>query len=289
MSNSGFTKKRLALTIILGTGEFGKTVGSTVTLSDLRMTANIVMAAGDYQDTAQLRVFGLTQPMMNQLTTIGTDPKALLEKNKVVLAAGDDRFGMQTVYEGSIITAWADYGSTPEVVFNVTSQAAGIAALKPVEPISINSPSVDVAKIVGGLAKTMGLAFEHNNVSVQLAYPYYDGTALEQLRLCVKEANIRYTIDRGVLAIWPKNGARAGQIPLISPATGMVGYPVFSSNGINITSVFNPNVQVGKQIQVDSSLTMACGTWEIDHVSHSLSSEIPGGPWFTTMDGHAKR
>jgi hypothetical protein len=61
------------------------------------------------------------------------------------------------------------------------------------------------------------------------------------------------------LAITPPGPARAGDPVLISPQTGMVGYPTFVSPNIVVKALFNPNVKYQGLIQVQSELTPACG------------------------------
>lgn len=278
------TKKRLALTITLGTGEFGDTVGSTATVTGLRMSAEIVNVIGNYQGTMQLRAYGLSPEMMNKLTTIGPIATAMLGKNKVLLAAGDDVDGMSTIYEGSIINAWGDYNSAPDVAFNLLAQAGAVGALKPILPLSPGEASADVAQMMSTLAKEMGLGFENSGVTARMSYPYFDRSGLAQLQAIASAADVEYTIDRGTLAIWPRGGTRAGDV-LVSPTTGMIGYPSFSSQGISITTLFDRRIKVGNLVQVESSLAMARGGWKALKVSHSLSSETPGGPWFTKVEG----
>jgi hypothetical protein len=282
MSQTGFGRKRLDLTITLGAGAFGDTVGDSVTLSGLRMTADIVISGGDSMGTLQLRVFGLTQAMMNRLTTIGYVKNAIKGKNSILLAAGDDAGGMKVVFVGTICDAWADYNRAPEVAFNVVAYMGLDALVKPVDALSYWGPT-DVALIMSDIAKTMGLVFENNGVSGQLSNPYFPGTALAQVRACARAADIWYAIDRGSLVIWPKNGSRAGDIPLISPETGMVGYPALNSNGMTVQTMFNWNIRPGCDVMVKSAIPMACGKWHVGEFSHALSSETPDGPWFTTF------
>lgn len=280
---TAFTRKRLDLTVTLGTGQFGDTVGDTVTLSRLRMSAELIKAGGETMAQLQLRVFGLPEKIMNQLTTIGYVGMAFKAKNSIQLAAGDDESGMTTIFMGTIYDAWADYNSAPDVAFNVIANTGLAALIKPVDAISFKG-STSVAQIMAGLAQTMGLTFENNGVDVQLSNPYFPGTALMQVRACARAANIYYTVDNGTLAIWPKLGARAGVIPLISPATGMVGYPALNSNGMTVKTLFNPDIRPGGDVKIESSIPMACGTWHLFDISHSLSSETPDGPWFTSFN-----
>src|SRR5258706_365909 len=105
-----------------------------------------------------------------------------------------------------------------------------------------------------------GMTLSHMN---KLAYPYLPGTARTQMAQLAKHANINWTIDRETLAIWPSDGNRNGASPLISPHTGMVGYPSMSSVGIKLKTLFNNELRIGGQVQVQSSVTTANGTWTI--------------------------
>ena len=280
MSESGFTRKRIDMTITLGTGVGGDTVGDTVTLSWLRTTAELIYAGGDSMGALQLRVFGLPEAMMNRLTTIGYVNAAIKGKNSILLAAGDDENGMQTVFIGTIYDAWADYNNAPDVAFNIVANAGMVALVKPVAALSYKG-TTDVATIMTGLAATMGLTLQNNGVDVKLSNPYFPGTALTQMRACARAANINATVDLGTLTIWPKTGSRAGTVPLISPTTGMIGYPTLNSMGMIVRTLFNGNIKPGAKVQINSAIPMACGTWHVGPLSHSLSSELPGGPWFT--------
>lgn len=275
------SRKRIDVTISLGTGQFGDTGANTVTITGARVHAGIQVFGGEAMPQLQLRIFGQPLERMNQLTTIGPINSAIMFNNSVLVAAGDDS-SMQTVYSGTIWEAWAEFQGVPEVPLNIVGLGGLAASLKPVGALSYTG-SADVATIMQTLAETMGLAFENNGVSVQLSNPYFPGTALAQVRACARAADIYYAIDRGTLAIWPKNGARQGDAVLISPETGMVGYPSFASNGLTLTTLFNPAIKPGGVVQVDSSLQVARGQWTVLQVQHSLQSETPNGQWFTQI------
>jgi hypothetical protein len=279
--NSTFTKRRLDLTITLGDGEFGDTVGDTVTLTGLRMTADAVKPGGESMGTLQLRVYGLSQSMMNRLTVIGQIGR-MKPSNTVLLAAGDDIGGMRSVFYGTIFNAWADYSSAPGAVFNIFANAGMDLALKPVGATSYQG-AADAAVMLADFAKEGGLAFENNGVSVPLSNAYFPGTTLSKIRACARAADINYFIDLGTLAIWPKGSARKGEKILISPETGLIGYPALSSAGMTIQTIFNPVIRIGDDIRVESSIEMARGEFNVIDFSHSLASELSGGPWFTTI------
>lgn len=279
-----FARKQIELTIALGTGQFGDTGANTVTLSGLRIKADIQQFGGDAMPQVQLRVYGLPAQMINQLTAIGPINSSIMYKNSVLIAAGDAGSALTTIYSGTIWQAWGDFNQMPDTALNIAAVGGLAASLKPVGASSYPG-SADVGTIMQQLATTAGFNFVNNGVSVQLSNPYFPGTALAQIRECAQAADINFTIDTGTLQIWPKGGARNSLPATISPATGMVGYPTFSSNGVMVTTIFNPSVVIGGMIQIQSSLPAATGQWIATQISHSLESETPDGQWFTHILG----
>lgn len=277
-----FTQKKLDLTIQLGTGTFGEQVGSTVTLSGLRMFADIASPCGESMGAAHIRVHGLTQSMMNQLTVIGPINQ-LKPKNQVILSAGDADV-MSTAFSGTIYTAWADYSAAPEVVFNIIAYIGMTLAMKPVNALSYPG-SADVVKIMSTIAQNANLDFINDGVSgIILSNQYLPGTAWQQIKACAAAAYINFKVENNALTIWPKDKSLSNGAPVISPDNGMVGYPALSSQGMTVKTLYNQNVVLGGNIKVESSLNVANGTFIVFNYTHSLSSEAPGGPWFTTID-----
>ncbi|MGN3961820.1 baseplate hub protein [Burkholderia gladioli] len=278
-----FTKKRIDVTLSLGTGTFGESGASTVTLTGLRVQAMIRAVPGDSMPHAQVRIYGLSLSMMNQLTSVGLINASVRMNNTILVAAGDDEDGLASIYDGSIKESWGQFEGMPDVALNVIGVAGGAAALKPAAASSFTGPA-DVATIMQGFAQAMDVQFENNGVNVQLSNPYFPGTTLMQVKACARAADIYYTLDRGTLAIWPRTGARSTpDIPVISPATGMVGYPTLSSNAIQATTEFNHSIIPGGYVRIQSSLTPAAGVWYVSEVIHTLESETPNGQWFTRI------
>lgn len=282
MSDGGFTEKLIELTITLGTGEFGAELGDTVTISNARMVVDLENSGGDTMGNAKIRVYGLSQQLMNQLTTIGQINRAIRVKNTVSVAAGDAK-GMQLAFFGVIVDAYADYNGAPDVPFFIQAAAGMDVAVKPVKATSYKG-KVAVTQIMGDFATEAGLAFEPNGVTASLLNGYFAGSTLSKIQACARAAGIEYLIDRGTLAIWDLGKSREGEIPLISEDSGMVGYPVLSSKGMTLRTAFNFNIKMGADVKVQSTIPMANGIWHVFKTSHNISSQLPDGPWFSTIE-----
>ncbi len=281
MTAAQLIQRKIDIVVTYGTGADGLGEGQAVTLTGHRVSANVTIAGGAGLGQAQVRIFGMSLSLMNQLSTVGKFPTAF-RKNAVTIRAGDEVNGMAQIFQGTIIAAWADFMGAPEVAFNITGSAGLIEALLPIPPSSFPG-TADAAVVIANLAQQMGLDFEGNGVSVILSTPYYPGSALAQAKACAEHAKLELVIDNGVLAIWPKGGVRKGSVPLISPSSGMVGYPTYTATGIVVTTRFNPTVRFGEQIQVQSSLTPACGAWNVVTLVHDIEANMPGGKWFSQM------
>ena len=267
--------------------KFTGTQSNQVTISGLRLSAKIVKAGGRSMGTAQLQIYGMTLQLMNDLSTLGIRIQ-MVPRNGLIVTAGDNDGGMATVFQGNITSAWADFQSAPDVPFHVEAHTGLPQAVINV-PASSYQGSTDVATIMSSLATLAGLAFENNNVQQKINCPYLPGSARDQIAKLAKDAGINWFIDSGTtnnagtLIIWPKNGSRGGQIPLISPETGMVGYPCYTAMGIIVKTLFNPAIGYGGQIKVQSSLTPANGTWAVYGLDHDLDAQVPNGQWFSTI------
>ncbi len=301
----GFARRRIDVSFQLGEGSFGDSGADTLTVSGLRIEANIAKAGGVGMSEAHVQIFGLTLDQLKQFTILGK-PLPSARRNAITLSAGDDDSGMSVVFSGVITEAWPSMEGAPETSLVVHAYASVIDAMRPVPPASYRGP-IDVATIMSSLAEQMGYAFVNNGVSVILPDSYYPGTARDQAYAAAADAGINIVIDEGqpqvapsdapppvetgtlatglTLTIWPKNGTRGGSVPLISAETGMVGYPTCSPSGIIVKTLYNPNIVFGAQVQVQSTIDIANANWYAFNVRHDLMSEGFDGPWFTTVEG----
>lgn len=279
----GFAQRVISLTFMLGTGSFGEGGSNALTVSGLRASCSINKVGGPFPSTMQLRVWGLTLAQMNQLTALN---KAVMyqRNNSVLVQAGDAVDGMATVFQGTINEGWADFSNPPDAVLHIGAINPGIAMVQPAPALSFPG-TMDVGTVMAGLANLMGVGFENDGVQVKLVNQYLPGTAWQQAKRLAEVADVGMVMDDHVLAIFPKGTSRPpvnGVVPLVSPSTGMAGYPMYNGTGIVVKMIFNPAVQPGRLIQVKSSLTPANGQWFVQTLEHLLEANVFGGVWFTT-------
>lgn len=284
--NSSFANQKLIqVTITLGAGKTFSNRKDTLTLEGMRVSVNIDMGGTFMGGNMRVRIFGLIQSDMNQLTYFAWMPQPQLgPPNSISVTAVD---GEQTtlVFTGNIIQAYGNYQAMPEVFLDIQATATQAAQLVSVTPLSVASDTT-IATIMGKLAKQMGFTFENNGVDIAVPKGYYLGnTAYFQAQNLMLAYNFDMYIDRGILAICPLGKSRkTPAVPLVSSTTGMIGYPCFSTQGMLFDTFFNPNIIVGGTVQVQSEVEMANGLWYVTNISHTLESIVPGGRWQSTVN-----
>lgn len=294
-------KRKIDLSFILGTGSFGEDGSDAVDVTGLRTSCQIVETGGVQMAELQLRVWGLPLQTMRKLTVLNKLAYKEERNNTVIVKAGDDVSGTSIVFAGTIKEAWADASNAPDVEFTVSAFNGLLAAVKPIAPTSFKGP-VDADLFFSSLAKqiTEGgqptpYGLENSGVTGVLESPYYPGTALDQIRAGARAIGCEAILDgnKRVLAIWPYGQSRGGAAVDLSAATGLVGYPQFTQNGIAFTTLYNPSIAFGQRVKVTSILGVtqigedignANGEWVVAAVQHNLDAEMPGGQWFTRAE-----
>jgi hypothetical protein len=265
---------------------------NTITLQGLRSSVYIDNAGGAMMGTLKAQIFGVTASDMNTLTStlwdnlVVTPSGSSFAFNSVQVFAID---GTQEtlIYNGDILNCWGVYSSMPETYLYLEAQIGYAALVQPVAPLSI-AASTNVATVMKQIASQMGYQFENNGVNITIAKgSYWGNTLMEQARALMQAYKFWMYLDStspNTLAIAPYGQARSTAAPLISPQTGMEGYPVFNSTGVNFETLFNPAITFGGPVQMQSSIPKANGTWVVVSMSHHLSSQTLGGPWKTTVN-----
>lgn len=278
-----FSHKQIAITFDLGEGQFGESGFNRLKLGGpLRASIDISESGGPSHATCQARISGMTLSNMNALSTLGIRA-TIVRRNRITVEAGDIINGLGVIFQGQIIDGWADFSGMPDINFYVSAGSAYLQRIKPIPPTSYNGLA-DVATIMKSLATQNGMSFQNNGVESQLIDPYFPGTIHDQMDSCAKAANINwFIVNDTTVAIWPKDGARDNSITVISPETGMIGYPTWTQSGIQINMIHTPSIGFGQKIQVKSSLPAVSKVWQIQGISHSLESETPNGQWSTRI------
>jgi hypothetical protein len=287
-SGSPYAQRIIQLTFQLAQGSFAGG-GNTLTISKLRTFVTIQHASFPGGALATIRVYGMTLDHINTLTKAGTAYATNLN-NIVSVAAGDIGGPITTIFTGIINEAFPAFSNPPDVLFVIQAFSVLGLSMKATAPVSFPG-QVTVEQALTQILKPVGVTLKNNGVDVTLQSPYFAGGVWQQVSRVVQAANCSAAYDgtTKTFTISPKFGGstNSGNPAIISPETGMIGYPEFETLQIRVRTLFAPGILVKAEsfIQVKSQLTAANGKWRATEVVYNISAEAPGGPWEMVITG----
>ena len=260
------------------------------TAAGLRAAASIQITDGILGTQAAAKIWGLSEAQMNSYSS--AIPNAIndeLPDANLVIEAGDLGGSFIKVIDGPIFSSNIDLTDSPDSAFLIS--VAGIAdAATPIGPQSQppdepgEASRQDVEDLIASLCVQAGWTLHNNGVSGVLTNMNTYGSAFKQIDDIANAGDFHWILNGTTLSIWPKGGTIDDTVVTVGPKTTprMVGYPSYWPLGITVTSLFNPEIQVGRLMNVvGSSIKKANGLWSIVNVQHELTSVMPKGPWFT--------
>ena len=257
----------------------GEHVG-TISVAGLRAIASIQAAEGRLGVSADVRIWGLSLDQMNTYSSRLASGVAINEFS-LVIEAGDIGGPLHKVIDASIWRSFIDLGGAPESAFDVS--VAGTLRQSALPMASQSQRGAQAAEtLIQSICNIAGFTLTNNGAHAMLTNHTTSGSAIDQIEDIARAARFRLYIDGTHVYIWPPGGVRDQIVIDVGPSNGLVGYPRWWQGGILVTTLFNPDIQIGRQLNVTSSIPKAAGLWNIVNVHHELMTMERNAPWFTT-------
>lgn len=282
---SSFTAKNLRVTLILADSaniSFTSTGDNTLILIGNRMSAKVVSNARQATQLS-IKIWGMQLADMDAMTAAWIDQNAIRD-NKVIVEA-DNGDGFRPVFQGTILEAQPDFRSAPEVSFQILATIRYFQQIGIVDPLSFQG-DVDIAVLGRYLAGQLNMTYDQSpNTKATLSNPYFPGSLWTQLNAVCKAARVDYYFQGDQLVFAPLSEAfDAKPAVILSPTTGLLGYPTYSRRGLTVNAIFDPAFLCGTGIEIQESLVKgANGRWFPYTIEHTLESNLPDGKWISSM------
>lgn len=268
-------KKAIRTTITLVNDKFDDDTNQIIA-EGLRTICNIQFGGGAVMPYAEIIIYGLRLDVMHKLMRVRwQDINSMLNTIRVETEGA-------IVYEGNITFAYIDTSNAPNVSLRIRSITAIYESLAPAVPV-VYFGERSVAGIIEDIATKMGYAFVNNGVPDTLVANdlTLEDTDLNKIRRLCRDYQIDLYIENKSITIAPQGSPRDIRIPLITPKTGLIGYPVPTMQGVDFRCLYDPMIRFGGIVRIqDSLMETTNGDWRIFGTTIQLESEMPGGAWF---------
>jgi hypothetical protein len=230
----------------------GDAQGNGLDLSELRFAFSI--RRGDLQtpNTADIRVYNASQQTADRIRQLMPSP----EFTRVVIQGGyDGNYGV--IFDGTIKQVRKGRESQLDTYLDITAADGDSAYNFAVSALSLaagSTPNDHVAAVLQGMAEfgiTQGYAPEIEANPLPRGKVIF-GMCRNEMRKIAKNTNTAWSIQDGKLDLVPLTSYKPGEIPVITAATGMIGLPEQTQDGIRLKTLLNPNIKIGQAVKLDN-------------------------------------
>lgn len=260
---------------------FSSKDGSNKLSSDgLRVQTILSYGAGNITPTAQINIYGLSIETMAPLMRVSWNTmQAVLNTIQIEVGEEGDK-ALSLAYEGNITFAKIDMSNAPTTCLQIESQMCVVDSLLPQDAKTYDKGQ-DGAEIIKQICTDMGYQFSNNGATHIIADPLtLEGSRINRIQYIAHMCNFDLYTEQKEIAICPKGVARTIKIPIVTPTTGLIGYPSPDIRGITFTCLYSPLLRFGGIVKIQDSIIPTCnGEWRIYGLTAILESNSSGARW----------
>lgn len=277
-----FTEKTIKVTVFLREGDFGNG-NNTVAYEGLPTEVEIEKSGGKDGCKASVTIYGMKLDTARQMTMLAFR-KLQTYNNVIVIEAGTKHQKLDNVFQGEIVTAVPAIDQN-NLVFKIEARAGYYPNLIPTPPVSVQGETT-VDKLMQQFAKEASYDYENRGITASVANSVFYGSPVQKAQQLATQMGFDLLIIDRKFIIQPYETEPKGTIPLVSKDSGLIGYPSFTNDGVQCSSLFNPDFELGGYFELKTILPHASGIWKINKLSTKLSAYVPGGTsWQTDLSG----
>ena len=215
-----------------------------IDFSELRATFTIKRGDVQTPNTADVRLWNVRR-----------DTAALVTKEftRIVIQAGyEGNFGL--IFDGTIKQARLGRADAKNSYIDITAADGDGAYNFSTMAVSLAggaTPDDAVQAFVQAMAQhgvEAGYAPQLSRNGSPRGRVYY-GLTRDELRDFAEAQDVLWSIQDGRLVLIPKTSYMPGDVPLISAATGLIGVPEQTQNGIQMRVLINPAIKIGQLVR----------------------------------------
>ena len=226
----------------------GQDNGDGRDLSDLRIRFSI--RRGDIQtpNTADIRVYNVNEQTANSVQR---------EFTRVILQAGyEGNYGV--IFDGQIKQVRRGRDSQTDTYLDITAADGDSAYNFSVSSFSLaagSTPNDHVGEILKNMAEhgiSEGYIPDLPGNPLPRGKVFF-GMSRDKMREIAKNTQTSWSIQDGKLMMIPLTAYAPGDIPVLTAATGVIGLPEQTQNGIRLKTLLNPNIKIGQAVKLDNA------------------------------------
>lgn len=249
--------------------------GSGLDLSQLRIVFNIKKTSAETPNSAEIRVYNLTQDTMAQITK---------EFTQVLLQAGyEDNYGL--IFSGNIKQVKLGREGATDNYLDIAAGDGDDAYNFAIVNTTLAAGSTPSEQVLASLRamQRLGVGAGYIGETKQATLPrgkVMFGMARDYVRNVAESSNAAWSIQDGKLQILQRTALLPGEAVVLNSRTGLVGVPEETNDGLKVQCLLNPKIRIGGIVQITDGLNQGIYT----AIATEHSGDNRGQEWYTTID-----
>lgn len=219
-------------------------------------------------------IYGVSLETIRQYTYLVFKNNQFDKRNQMEVFANDT-----LVYKGEVVESYGDFTAFPNLSLKLKG-VAGYAASQEITPDMVITEymNLTIEQAFRTLANNAGYAFFNQGITGVCPDIVLRGSNLTKATQLAKALKIAISIQDEIITIYPLEGSVDENIVEVNMGTGMIGFPSPISGGIKFSTLYNPQLRLGRKVNVTSIVPLMSGIWIIKGMNVNLSTR-PGGDW----------
>jgi len=226
--------------------------GKVLDLSDFEIIFQVSQADTTTPNVGKIRVINLSQSTIKQVKQ---------EFQTVRLQAGYEGGSYGTIFSGDISQFRSGRVDNKDSFLDIMAgdgdKAFQFAVVN--KSLAAGSTQQDRANAVAESFAQYGVKYDSNGSPVPGTGGVLPrgkvlfGLGKDQMNPIASTSDSTWSFQDGQLVLIPLTGYANGEIVILNSATGMIGVPEATENGIEIECLLNPRIKVGTRVQINNS------------------------------------
>jgi len=291
LSYNPFVERRARTTVkVTRPDNAGKQTEHSYTFEQHRQRISLRQGGKQYGN-AKVEIFGVPLASMNQIARLWMETLTPQNTDSLSIDVWDGK-DFVPLFQGIITWSAVDASGMPQVKLTIEANASMVLMNTTASPYASGTGPVALPDALTNIIQPQGFSLDYSETAprYQLTDVHVTGSPLEQVSTLLRHydeltwfCNLQRLIVRRSKAPFNEDAIR------IAADTGLQGYPVYSSSGLQFSAVFNPRLRPGAplDVQVTDFDFINRTKWVAAVVAHQLDVNLPGGQWTTGVASNA--
>jgi hypothetical protein len=245
----------------------------SIEITNLRVTFEISKTIDSKPNPASIRVYNLNQSHRNLITS--------KTYNRVSLAVGYEE--LRVIYMGDIIEV-ITLRDGLDFIIQLTCGDGYEAYTGSLVNKTLKAGATD-SSILAEASKSMKVGNGVIDLPKERALPrgkVLTGNARDIMHKIARNNGADWSVQDGNMTVLPKNKVLADNEGFVlSQETGMINSPEKTDDGLSVSCLLNPMMQIGGLVRVQSIIPEYNGDYKITELAHS--GDFMGDDWVTQI------